>query len=214
MTSLIVRRMCSRESLSTRKISCAEMNVFQVHHLCFRNCGLRINTLIYLSPRLQLVCEQRFAEEIRQKAFKSHINLKLASALSCSLYFYVANSKNFPTSVWSDTVKACVLGNPDGSLFVRLQRPKRIRNEMHHNFSPSLECLQDVKGAFSVWDSDVRESFLWQLSLTPIVPLFYLEGTMPTDNELLSIQGFKSNIRSSLIIQCDKFITLKVLWGN
>lgn len=99
MTSLIVHRMCSRESLSTRKISCAEMNVFQVHHLCFRNCGLRINTLIYLSPRLQLVCEQCFAEEIRQKAFKSHINLKLASALLCSLYFYVANSKNFPTSV-------------------------------------------------------------------------------------------------------------------
>lgn len=77
-----------------------------------------------------------------------------------------------------------------------------------------MEHSQDVKGALSVWDSDERERFLWQLALTPIVPLFYLEGTMPTDNELLSIQGFKSNIRSSLIIQCDKFITLKVLWGN
>lgn len=124
-TSLIVHRMCSRDSSSTRKV-CAEMNAFQVHHICFRNCGLRINILLYLFPQSQQVCEQCFAEEIRQKAFKSHINLKLTSALLCSLYFYVANSKNFPTSV--SEVMQCVLGDPDGSLFVRLQRPKRIKN--------------------------------------------------------------------------------------
>ena len=42
----------------------------------------------------------------------------------------------------------------------------------------------------------------------------YLVGTMLSDNELFSIQGSKSNIRFSLIIQCDKFITLKVLQVN
>lgn len=46
------------------------------------------------------VYEQSFAEEIRQKAFKSHINLKLASALLCSVYFYVANFKIFTTFVF------------------------------------------------------------------------------------------------------------------
>lgn len=43
---------------------------------------------------------------------------------------------------------------------------------------------------------------------------YYLVGAMLPNNELFSIQGSKSNIRFSLIIQCDKFITLKVLQAN
>lgn len=56
-----------------------------------------------------------------------------------------------------------------------------------------------------------------QLCLFSFLPWCHpddLEGTMPTDNELFSIPRCKSNIRFSLIIQCDKFITLKVLQDN
>lgn len=74
---LIVHRMCSTESFSIRKVFCAEINAFQGHHLFFRNHRLRIKILMYPPPQLQQVCEQCFPEEIRQKAFKSHINPKL-----------------------------------------------------------------------------------------------------------------------------------------
>lgn len=96
-TSFTVNRVHSRVLHHCKGLLCRD-ECFSSALFCFNNCRIRINTLIYLSP--PNVYEQCFGEEIRQKAFKSHINLKLASALLCSLYFYVANLKNFTTFVF------------------------------------------------------------------------------------------------------------------